>query len=320
MHLKPVITIGSVYGMDYPKNQLEFEKLFATEEMCQAFLWKLRHPDGYLCPNCGHKEYWPQTRSRRTCKSCKYELSILKGTIFSASHLPLSVWFRACWWFTNQKQGVSALGLQKALGIGSYRTSWLVLHKLRRAMISPGRNLLSGEVEVDEIYIGGDDKPGAKYRSSKRLVLIAAEKSGKGIGRIRMTAISSTSSDALLRGVEQMVQAGCRIETDAWRGYLRLSDKGYIHDRTEMATTRPGKREADALPRVHRVASLFKRWVLGTYQGSIDSKHLQQYLDEFVFRFNRRTSGSRGLLFLRLLENAISVKSSTYQDITRKHQ
>lgn len=133
-----------------------------------------------------------------------------------------------------------------------------------------------------------------------------------------MKLIESTSSEELLSGVMQMVQVGSLVETDAWRGYLALSKNGFRHTRIEMAATRPAKREIDALPRVHRVSSLFKRWILGTYQGSVDSKHIQQYLDEFVFRFNRRTSGSRGLLFFRLLENIVSLKSTTYNKIIGK--
>ncbi|MCX6124453.1 MAG: IS1595 family transposase [Proteobacteria bacterium] len=165
--------------MKYPKNQLEFECAFATEGSCQEYRWQLRFPKGFLCPSWNGVDHWNQTRSRKTCSSGSYELSVLAGTIFQKSHLPLTIWFRACWWFTNQKQGVSALGLQRALGIGSYRTAWLVLHKLRRAMITPGRNLLCGEVEVDEVYIGGKESPGEKYRSSKQLILIAAEKMAK---------------------------------------------------------------------------------------------------------------------------------------------
>ena len=302
----------------YPKNQLEFERLFATEESCEAFLWQIRFPEGYVCVACAGKEYWSQTRSRRTCVSCHRETSVLSGTSFHKSHLSLTVWFRCCWWFINQKQGVSALGLQRALGIGSYRSAWLALHKLRRAMITPGRNLLKGEVEADEIYIGGTESEGSKYRASKLLILISVEKSGKGIGRIRMKLISDTSSETLLTGIREMVEEGSAIETDAWSGYMCLGANGYKHIRTQMAVTRKAKREQDALPRVHRIASLFKRWMLGTYQGRVDAKHLPRYLDEFVFRFNRRTSNSRGLLFLRLLENCASTEATTYKEVTEE--
>lgn len=204
----------------------------------------------------------------------------------------------------------------RALGLGSYRTSWLLLQKLRKAMIRPDRTKLGSEVEVDEIYFGGPEDEGVRYRSTKRLILIAAEKNGKGIGRIRMKLIPSTSAEVLITGVKEMVEIGSVIDTDAWRGYLGLSKNGFTHRRIQMATTTKQRREADALPRVHRVSSLFKRWLLGTYQGSAESKYFQNYLDEFVFRFNRRTSGSRGLLFKRLLENAVKTKYCTHSDIT----
>lgn len=301
----------------YPKNQLEFERRFSSEESCENCLWQLKFPSGYVCSFCNGTDYWSQTRARRTCASCHRETSVLSGTVFSKSHLSLTVWFRCCWWFINQKQGVSALGLQRALGIGSYRSAWLALHKLRRAMITPGRNLLKGEIETDEIYIGGVESEGSKYRSNKHLILICAEKNGKGIGRIRMKVIVDTSSETLLTGVQEMVEEGSAIETDAWSGYMCLGANGYKHIRTHMGPNRKAKREQDALPRVHRIASLFKRWMLGTYQGRVDAKHLPRYLDEFVFRFNRRTSNSRGLLFLRLLENCVSMESTTYDNIIK---
>jgi len=302
----------------YPKHQLELEKWFCTEKKCEDYLWELRFPGGYSCKRCGGKDCWKQSRRRLTCADCGLELSVLSGTIFHKSHVSLTIWFRACWWLTNQKQGVSALGLQRALGIGSYRTAWMMLQKLRTAMVRPEREKLNGDLEVDEIYIGGPEVEGKRYRSSKRLILVAVEKNGQGIGRIRMKSIPSTSSHVLLAGIQEMVEPGSRIETDAWRGYFCLPQNGYDHIRTEMAPTRKGKREQDALPRVHRVASLFKRWLMGTYQGRVDPKHLPQYLEEFVFRFNRRTSQSRGLLFFRLLENAVRIKAPTYRTITQR--
>jgi transposase-like protein len=304
--------------MDFPKNQIEFERQFNSEESCLEYLLKLRYPFGFVCKKCGGSKHWRQTRNRITCASCDLEISILSGTIFHKSHVPLSLWFRACWWSINQKQGVSALGLQRTLGLGSYRTAWMILQKLRTAMIRPHRDMLHGELEVDEIYIGGPEIEGEKYRSSKQLILVAVEKNGRGIGRIRMKCISGTSSQTLLTGIQEVIEPGSSIETDAWRGYLCLTEHGYKHSRREMAKNRKALREENALPRVHRVASLFKRWVLGTYHGRMEPKHLQHYLDEYVFRFNRRTSKSRGLLFQRLLENAVQIKAPTYRAITER--
>lgn len=303
--------------LEYPRNQIEFEHWFNSEEKCHEYLWKLRFPLGFICSQCGGDRYWRQSRRRLTCAKCEAEISVLSGTVFQKSHVPLSIWFRACWWFTNQKNGVSALGLQRALGLGSYRTSWVMMQKLRRATISPHRSLLSGELEVDEIYIGGPEIEGEKYRSHKQLILVAVEKKGQGIGRIRMKFIPNTSGHILLAGIQEMIKLGSKIETDGWHGYNCLEKNNYNRLTTQVAQTRKAKREQNILPRVHRVASLFKRWLLGTYQGRFDPKYLPQYLDEFVFRFNRRTSKSRGLLFLRLLENAVQVKAVTYYAITQ---
>ena len=295
---------------------MELESQFNTEEQCREYLLKLKFPDGFCCKQCGNRKFWKRTRARLTCSECETVVTALSDTVFHKSHVPLTVWFRACWWLTNQKQGVNALSLQRALGLGSYRTSWMMMQKLRSAMVRPQRSQLTGELEVDEIYIGGPEVEGKKYRSSKRLILIAVEKKGSSIGRIRMKLISNTRSPTLLASIQEMAEPGSLIQTDGWVGYVEIANHGYKHEAIPMPTSRKGKREENSLPKVHRVASLFKRWILGTYQGRVDSKHLPKYLDEFVFRFNRRTSGSRGLLFERLLENCVQFKAPTYEIIT----
>ena len=317
MHLSPVVFASF---MEYPKNQVEFERKFSSDEECREYLQKLKFPSGFICSRCQHTDFWKQTRGRLTCANCNWEVSPLAGTVFQKSHVPLTLWFRACWWMTNQKQGVNALGLQRALGLGSYRTAWLMLQKLRNAMVRPGRELLKGELEVDEIYIGGPEVEGKKYRSTKQLILIAVEKSGSSIGRIRMKFIASTSTTILVGAIKEMIEPGSLLHTDGWRGYNAITDYGYKHQANQTPSNRKQKREKNILPLVHRVSSLFKRWILGTYQGRIDPKHLPQYLDEFVFRFNRRTSRSRGLLFQRLLENSVQVKPRTYQTIIKPTQ
>ncbi|MBI4403072.1 MAG: IS1595 family transposase [Deltaproteobacteria bacterium] len=299
--------------MDYPVNQLEFEKRFATDDACKDYLFKLRFPNGFICPLCSNPGFWKQSRDRVTCNRCLHEFSPLSGTLFHKSHLPLTLWFRATWWITNQKQGVNALGLQRALGLGSYRTSWMLLQKLRGAMVRPNRDLLRGDVEVDEIWLGGMGTIKEVY--NKRLILTCVEKNGDRIGRIRMKLIPNTSGETLLSGIQECVEPGSTVETNGWQGYLLITNHGYKHQRKITPDSRKDIREQNILPKVHRVASLFKRWVLGTYQGRIDTKHLPVYLDEFVFRFNRRTSKSRGLLFYRLLENAVQTKSRPYQAI-----
>jgi transposase-like protein len=237
--------------------------------------------------------------------------------MFHRSHVPLRQWFRAIWWVTTQKPGVSALGLQRSLGLGSYRTAWLLLHKVRHAMVRPGREPLTGEVEVDEAFVGGQE-PGVHGRETytKALVAIAAEIRGGGTGRIRLQHVSDASQAILTAFVRSAVAKGAVVRTDGWGGYAALGEAGYRH---RSRVPPPGDRAATTrlLPRVHRVASLLKRWLLGTHQGGLRRKHLQAYLDEFEFRFNRRTSRWRGQLFARVLEHAIQLPPTPYRQVLR---
>jgi transposase-like protein len=210
------------------------------------------------------------------------------------------------WWVTAQKNGASALGLQQILGLSRYETSWKILHRLRRAMVRPGRDMLSGRVEVDECYVGGpeEDLPG-RLNLDKTLVVVAAEEDGSGIGRIRMRQISDASSASLMPFVKETVVPGSVVHTDGWLGYSPLESTGFPHQITYLK----GKPDtaSELLPRVHMVISLLKRWLLGTHQGAVSHKHLDYYLNEFTFRFNRRKSRSRGKLFYRLAQQAVAV-------------
>ena len=227
------------------------------------------------------------------------------GTIFEGTRKPLRLWFRAMWYVTTQKHGASALGLQRVLGLGQYRTAWTWLHKLRRAMVRPGRERLAGTVEADEIYIGGKEV-GARGRSlgKKAVVAVAVEENGAGMGRIRLKRVPNAAAASLEDFLLEAVKPGSTIRTDGWRSYSRLRQLGYRHDKAVMG----GDRELveREFPRVHRVAALLKRWLLGTHQGAVEHQHLDYYLDEFTFRFNRRSSRSRGLLFYRLLQQAVA--------------
>jgi len=218
------------------------------------------------------------------------------------------------WWVTTQKNGASALGLQRVLGLKRYETAWTMLHKLRRAMVRPGRDLLMGRVEVDECYIGGLEEglPG-RLNLDKALVVVAAQEDGPGIGRIRMRQIVDASAARLVPFVQDSVEPGAVIHTDGWLGYLPLESKGYEHEVTFLK----GKKKApsELMPRVHLVISLLKRWLMGTHQGAVSHKHLDYYLDEFTFRFNRRRSTSRGKLFLRLAQQAVAVDPITHYRI-----
>ena len=242
---------------------------------------------------------------------------MLAGTVFQDTRKPLVLWFRAIWYVTSQKTGVSALGLQRVLGLGSYRTAWTWLHKLRRAMVRPGRDRLSGRAEVDEAYIGGHTPEDyGRSKGKKALIVVAVEEDGKGIGRIRMRRVDAATADNLHRFVAGAVEPGSAVHTDGWEGYTGLDKKGYDHEVTLMG--RRAKQESSLLPRVHRVVSLLKRWLLGTHQGAVRHEHLDYYLDEFTFRFNRRTSRHRGKLFYRLLQQATAIEPTPYSEIVRR--
>ncbi len=238
------------------------------------------------------------------CAGCGYDFTVTAATLFDNTKLPLRLWFEAMWYVVNQKNGVSALGVQRVLGLGSYRTAWRWLHKLRRAMVRPGRDRLSGSVEVDEVYWGGQ-RSGKRGRGAedKALVLIAAQADGSKIGRIRLARIANASGTVLVSAVSACVEPGSQVLTDGWGGYGGLEAKDYRHA-VVRATAIVGE---NLLPRAHRVASLLQRWLLGTHQGAVAPSHLDYSLDEFTFRFNRRSSRSRGLLFYRLLSQAVAV-------------
>ncbi len=252
------------------------------------------------------------------CSCCHGQTSVTTGTVFEGTRKPLRMWFRAMWWVTIQKPGVSALGLQRALGLGSYQTAWVWLHKLRRAMVRPGRERLSGQVEVDETYVGGGEterEGGGRGRGvrNKSLVAVAAEEDGDGIGRIRMQRIRDASGANLERFIKASVEPGSVIHTDGWRGYARLEMLGYVHQTTTIKFT--GQPAHQAMPRVHRVVSLLKRWLLATHQGAVSHEHLDYYLEEFTFRFNRRKSRSPGKLFYRLVQQAVAIQAVPYDQL-----
>jgi len=299
-------------GEDYPRTLMELERRFSDESACRSYLSDLRWPDGVVCPNCGGRQGLAIRRDLWRCAVCRRETSVMAGTIFQDSKLPLTVWFRAMWHVTSQKNGVSALGLQRVLGLGSYRTAWALLHKLRRAMVRPGRERLGGLVEVDETYWGADDRPvTGRLTYDKALILVAAQVDGEGIGRIRLRHVQDLSKATAHQFITDAIGPGATVRTDGLNIYEGL--KGYIHDPHVRG---PNPRRASVLlPRVHRVASLLKRWLLGTHQGAINHKHLDDYLNEFTFRFNRRTSASRGKLFYRLAQQAVQVEAAPFHSL-----
>jgi transposase-like protein len=300
---------------EYPRTLAELEAKFSTEEACRAYLYRLRWPDGFQCPKCGHGKAWPIGARLFQCAACGRQASVTAGSIFQDTRTPLTTWFRAMWWVTSQKTGASALGLQGVLGLATYRTAWTWLHKLRRAMVRPGRERLAGHVEVDETYWGaGVEGKRGRNLEKRALIVIAVEQVGRrGLGRIRMRRVRDASADSLQAFIEEAVEPGSVVDTDAWLGYERVGKSGYRHRITFLA----GQKESpsDLLPRVHRVASLLKRWLMGTHQGAVSPNHLDYYLDEFTFRFNRRTSRHRGKLFYRLVQQAVAVDAVPYKQL-----
>src|SRR5882672_2684492 len=301
---------------DYPRTIEEFEARFSSEAACREYLFQLRWPDGFRCPRCGGAKSWPLGSVLLECGNCGHQTSVTAGTIFQDTRKPLALWFRMMWWVTSQKNGASALGLQRALGLGSYKTAWTWLHKLRRAMVRAGRDRLTGSVEVDETYVGGlEEGMRGRQTETKALVVIAAQEDGAGIGRIRMRCVPDASAKSLMAFVEDSVEPGSLIHTDGWPAYDSAKSKSYRHRVTVLSGKK--KSASELLPRVHRVASLLKRWLLGTHQGAVSREHLDYYLDEFTFRFNRRTSRHRGKLFFRLLEQAMAVDPVPYTSMVK---
>jgi transposase-like protein len=308
-----------VAGAHYPRTTGELLAWFGTDGDCLDYLEWLRWPDGFTCPWCDHAGGWRLGDGRIKCGGCGARASLTAGTIFDKTRTPLTVWFHACWLFATAKDGISAQHLQRALEIGSYQTAWAMLHRLRQVLVRPGRDRLAGTVEVDETYIGGEEPglPGGRARGKKVLTGIAVEvRPPRGIGRCRIAPVADGSAASLHPFVTGSVEPGATVVTDAWLGYRGLDRLGYHHERrSQRAARAAGEDPGELLPAVHRVASLCKRWLLGTHQGSVDEAHLPAYLNEFVFRFNRRRSRSRGMVFYRVMELAAGHHPVRYRDL-----
>ena len=264
-------------GTHYPRSQGEFQAWFRSDADCLDYLEWLRWPRGFSCPRCGDSG-WRLADGRLMCCGCGQRTSVTAGTIFDRTRTPLTVWFTACWLFATSKDGISALSLKRTLEIGSYQTAWAMLHRLRSVLVRPGRDRLSGTVEVDETYIGGDEPGlrGGRAPGKKVLTGIAVEvQEPRGFGRCRMMPLADASAVSLHPFVTDHVEPGAKVITDSWRGYRGLAQLGYIHEqRNQAAAKAQGDDATTLLPAVHRVASLAKRWLLGTHQGSVDDAHL----------------------------------------------
>ena len=311
---------ASSFTADYPRTFAEFIRRFDSEEACRAYLETVRWRDGFVCPRCGVLgDFWRMGDGLLRCRACRARTSVTAGTIFDKTRYPLQMWFHVMWHVVGQKNGVSALGLKRELGLGSYQTAWAWMHKLRRAMVNPSRDLIGGPgtvVEVDETFVGGvkTTKAGGRSPHGKAVVGIAAQERRGGVVKVRLARLPDTKRDTLTEFVLDHVARGSELRTDAWAGYNDIGRYQYEHVVTNMSS-------ADALdahvtmPAAHRVASLLKRWLLGTHQGGMSREQLDYYLDEFVFRFNRRSSRSRGLLFYRLIEGAVATEPAPYKTL-----
>lgn len=307
--------MGKTGGHSYPDTIREFISMFPDENACLRYLMDVRWKDRFICPKCKQpSEPWRETRNRLTCPLCRHQATATAGTIFDKTRTPLTTWFEAAWHVTAAKNGMSAKTLERTIGT-SYHVAWMMLQRFRVAMVNSERTQLTGSVEVDETLIGGEDIGGKRGRGTdKSIVAIAVETiEGKGFGRTRMRKIPDASGKSLVPFICDCVSKNSTIITDAWSGYNKVGDYGYNRLINNMSTSDDFAHVL--MPGVHRIASLLKRWILGTHQGSVSDMHLQAYLEEFTFRFNRRNSKSRGLVFHRLLEHSVLANPITQSDI-----
>jgi transposase-like protein/ribosomal protein L37AE/L43A len=301
---------------DFPRNILEFQARFAEEDACRSYLFDSRWPDGFVCPRCGGGSAGEQPKRRLwECRDCGHQTSVTAGTVMHGTRTQLRVWFWAAYLVATHHPGISAVQLQRQLGIGRYETAWLILHKLRRGMVAPERSLLRGPVEVDEFYVGGIEAgrgAGRKSGSTKAIVVVAVELRGQGSGRIRLGVVPDLSNANLCGFVEQAVEPGAVVRTDAWQGYRRLGVLGYDHRPASQRQAAPGE---CLLPRAHRSISNLKARLHGTHRD-VSKEHLQVYLDEFVFRHNRRRTPMAA--FQTLLGLGAGRPPTTYSQITAR--
>ncbi len=304
---------------DLPRDLPSFIARFGTDEQCRDHLFARRWPEGFRCRACGHGEAWALARRHiHECAACGQQHSLLKGTIFEQTKTGLARWFLAIYLVTSSKGGISAMELQRQMGFGSYQTAWTWLHKIRKAMVRPGREPLSRHVEADETYVGGS-RSGRPGRGAKGKTLVAgAVESGRGkargrrLGRLRLAVVADASGRSLQGFLAGAVAKPSAVTTDGWSGYAGLAAEGYAHEPHNLSSWGDA---ALRLPAIHLVFGLAKRWLLGTHHGAVGKKHLPAYLDEFVFRFNRRTAKSISHRFARVIEHATAAGPLTYRQL-----
>jgi transposase-like protein len=302
---------------DLPRDLPTFIARFGTDEACRDYLFRQRWPEGFRCRACGHGEAWALARRNiYECAACGQQHSLLKDTIFEQTKTGLAKWFLAIYLVTSSTGGIAATELQRQMGFGSYQTAWSWLHKIRKAMIRPDRGRLAERVEADETYVGGA-RPGKAGRGAGKTLVAGAVESGRGkargrrLGRLRLALLPDASADSLEGFLAANVARPAAVATDGWSGYAGLQAGGYAHEPVNLTTSWGDA--ALRLPAVHLVFGLAKRWLLGTHHGAVTKKHLPAYLDEFVFRFNRRTAKTISHRFARLIEHAVVTEPLTYR-------
>ena len=300
----------------FPHSIVEFQGRFPDEAACRAYLFESRWPDGYRCSHCGGGEVGTEHRRHLwQCKRCGHQTSVTAGTVMHKTRTPLTLWFWAAYLVATHTPGISAVQLQRQLAISRYETAWLILQKLRRAMVAPEREPLTGEVEVDETLVGGrrEGRHVARRHGEKALVGVIVEVRGPGSGRLRLDVLPDASGDTLTPWVKALVASGAIVHTDGWNGYKPLAGAGYDHRPRLQRRDRPDSQKL--LPRAHRASANLKTWLQGTHRG-VSPEHLQVYLDEFVFRHNRRRTPMAA--FQTLLGLGAQREPTTYRQITRR--
>lgn len=289
----------------------EYQEQFSDEEDCFKYLFQLRWPNGFVCPKCGGSEYYMIYKHKRfQCKQCRHQTSVTAGTVFHRSHQPLRILFMAVYLIATSKKGLSAMELRRKLGINGYKTAWLLMQKIRTAMASSGKFLLTRMVEVDETYIGGHrEGPRGRGAKDKTLVAIAVETNGSTMGRAYLKTINSLTMTELEQFVKDHVARATKVSTDGHKSYGSLNND-YVHIPVKNSKACS---KSDVLPKVHIVVANLKMWLRGTY-NCLPAKHLQRYLDEFVFRFNRRWNLEN--IFDKLLVRCINTNTITYAELT----
>lgn len=290
----------------------EFKERFPDEDACFDYMVKVRWPNGFVCPRCSHQHAYPiRKRKLFQCADCRHQVSVTAGTVFHKLRQPLQKLFWAMYWVAAQKKGLSALELQRKLGLGSYQTAWSLLQKLRAAMLSSGKYPLTGIVEVDETYLDGSrhGNPG-RGADNKALIAVAVERKDRNMGRAYLQPVQRATREELGLFVRGKIMPKSTLKTDGLASYKHLQGD-YVHDPKSLKEPEDSVR---FLPKVHIVITNLKCWLLGTYNRYPAENHLKRYLNEFEFRFNRRWNHKK--IFDKLLTRCVESTYITYAELT----